>query len=179
MLQNLLSIKLNCKKEELVFALNKNGRPFLKNTRWNGDFNISHSGDWIICALAAIGKVGIDVEEIKPIDLRIAVKVLTHEEYLSMIELDSCSQLSFFYNIWTLKESFIKVTGQGLILEPASFGFNMKEWEENKIILKKDICRNWIFKQYSLSENYSIAVCSNNKRLPDKIETLPIHKILD
>src|SRR5882762_9985635 len=40
------------------------GKPYLKDSP---DFNISHSGNRVVCVVSQNGKVGIDLEEIVPI----------------------------------------------------------------------------------------------------------------
>ena len=45
-----------------------------------GDFNLSHSGDWIVLAVTTIGRVGIDVEEIKPVSEDMMIYALSETE---------------------------------------------------------------------------------------------------
>ncbi len=42
------------------------GRPFVGNRI---DFNISHSGGYVLCAITDSGMLGIDIEKIRPISL--------------------------------------------------------------------------------------------------------------
>ena len=53
--------------KSLVF--NKNGRPKLPNLSNNLDFNISHSGQFVVCAISNSIPVGIDIEKIKEIEI--------------------------------------------------------------------------------------------------------------
>ena len=115
----------------------RTGRPFLnKYHGWKGDFNLSHSEEWIICGLASTGRIGVDIEKIQPIDLSVTELCFTQEEidYFQYIPHDR--QLSFFFDIWTAKESFVKAIGKGLLYPLDSFGFNMDDWSQNKITLR-------------------------------------------
>ncbi|EJS12877.1 4'-phosphopantetheinyl transferase superfamily protein [Bacillus mycoides] len=140
----------------------RTGRPFLnKYHGWKGDFNLSHSEEWIICGLASTGRIGVDIEKIQPIDLSVTELCFTQEEidYFQYIPHDR--QLSFFFDIWTLKESFVKAIGKGLLYPLDSFGFNMDDWSQNKITLRNT---NSDFSQFyfclnRLEQNYTIAVC--------------------
>lgn len=56
--------------------------------------------------------VGVDIESIGPFDLRLAKELFTEEEYQEVLVNED--SLAAFYDIWTLKESYIKAVGQGL-----------------------------------------------------------------
>lgn len=81
--------KIGC--NHFVFDINQYGKPFLINYQ-NIHFNISHSGKWVVCATDVL-PVGIDIEEIKPTDLKIAESFFSPSEYTSLLEqpLDSFS----------------------------------------------------------------------------------------
>ena len=53
---------LGVDSNSVVIERDINGKPQLSNTK-NLHFNISHSGDWVVCAISS-SDVGIDVEEI-------------------------------------------------------------------------------------------------------------------
>ncbi|MBR5992350.1 MAG: 4'-phosphopantetheinyl transferase superfamily protein [Lachnospiraceae bacterium] len=71
------------------------------------DFSLSHSGDKVMCAISDC-EVGCDVEMIKD-NTKVANRFFTgHEAELAR------DNAEVFTRIWTLKESFIKATGEGL-----------------------------------------------------------------
>lgn len=81
------------------------GRPTVANHKhWEGDFNLSHSGDWIVLALTTNGRVGIDVEEIKPVNKDIMHYALSKQEFHKALH----QPLHAFYELWTLKEALLK-----------------------------------------------------------------------
>lgn len=88
-------------------------RPFLPGSL---DFNISHTSGMVVCAATVDGRVGIDVEKIKPVDLSDYRRVFTTKEY----EYISQSQHSIarFYELWTKKEAVMKADGRGFGLDP-------------------------------------------------------------
>ena len=79
------------------------------------DFNISHSGDMIVCAALRGGQIGIDIEQIRPIDMEDYRDYLTGNEWL-YINKQPDRQKAFF-EIWTRKEALIKACGTGLDAE--------------------------------------------------------------
>ena len=80
------------------------------------DFNISHSGNYILCALAQGQRVGIDIEEHRPIALVDFREVFSLREW-ALIE-HSPDPQGAFYAQWTRKESAAKADGRGLSLPP-------------------------------------------------------------
>ena len=52
MVRAILCDKFHYQNSQISFEYSGNGKPFLKNNR-NIHFNISHSGDWVVCAFQA------------------------------------------------------------------------------------------------------------------------------
>lgn len=71
--------------------------------------SVSHSGDRVAVAIAAAGPVGVDVEEIRPLDETIMRHVLAPAESLDGDDLTG-NLLAY----WTRKEAIVKATGDGL-----------------------------------------------------------------
>ena len=92
--------------------LDKNTRPYLNK---NIDFNISHSGGIIICAVAENCRVGIDIEKIT------TIKFSNYADFLSpqqLQEIDSSKDpYGKFFEFWTIQESLLKADGRGLTLD--------------------------------------------------------------
>lgn len=111
--------------KQLEFSVNSYGKPFLIS-RPHFHFNISHTGHYVACALAD-ESVGIDIELIKPADLRIAERFFASDEteYIMADE-----QALRFYEVWTKKESRIKWEGTGLH-KPLS-SFSVFDYNEQK-----------------------------------------------
>ncbi len=87
----------------------KYGRPHLPI---DIDFNISHSGSYVVCAFSQSTTIGIDVEYIKEdIDITDFTSVLTTAEYALLEKSDK--QPQDFFDYWCRKESIIKVDGRG------------------------------------------------------------------
>lgn len=89
----------------------KFNRPFIEGVSF--DFNISHSGEYIVCAFSVNQVVGIDIEYIHPIDLNDFTYILSETEK-EQIENAEDKLLSFF-KTWSAKEAILKAQGSGLI----------------------------------------------------------------
>lgn len=110
--------RCNVPSESIVFGKNENGKPFAENL--DVQFNISHSEDMVVCAVDD-KPVGIDIEKIRQINLKIAKRVYTQDEifYLTAGKDLSENQDSFvlerFFELWTAKEAYLKYLGCGII----------------------------------------------------------------
>lgn len=97
--------------QDVQIVRNEHGRPYaVGNDDWNGDFNLSHSGDWLVMALTKNGHVGIDVEEIKPVTKDVMHYAMTENEIAGIDEIVEPLRLKKFYELWTLKEALFKTT---------------------------------------------------------------------
>ena len=85
-------------------------KPYFENSDFN--FNISHSGKYVVCAGTNQSKLGVDIEEIKSINIQ-DFKEQFHIEEWAQIK-DSGNNLAAFYEFWTMKEAIIKADGKGL-----------------------------------------------------------------
>jgi len=87
-----------------------NGKPFL--TDYPGiHFNLSHCPKAAACVVADC-PVGIDVEEIAPVDREVAQRVLNDGEFAAVSA--SAAPEVAFARYWTQKEALVKLSGRGL-----------------------------------------------------------------
>ena len=152
--------RLRIKNKDLVFGTNNYGKPILLNPH-GIYFNISHSGNWVVCAIDDDGPVGVDVEVIKPIDLAIAERFFSSEEYISLINQPEELQLKYFFLIWTLKESYIKAEGKGLSIPLNSF--SIKIVDHNIYVSAGSEFRKYYFHQSFLEYNVAYALCTPSR----------------
>jgi Phosphopantetheinyl transferase len=94
---------------ELEFGYSDSGKPFLKGHE-GIHFNLSHCRR-CVCCIVADHKVGIDVEEIQ-YDPLLAQQICNEEE-LAIVRSSAEPELEFT-KLWTMKESLLKLTGEGL-----------------------------------------------------------------
>ena len=152
LLRNIIGELIGSKPKELIINKTKYDRPVLVNPdNQDWDFNVSHSGDWIVIGVSNNGGIGVDIEEIRPINMNIAKDCFTDKEIVFLNRYEK-KKLENFYKLWTLKESFVKAIGQGLSCPLKNFYF---EFKGNKIIHKiKNRKSNWQFKMYNIELNY-------------------------
>lgn len=170
--------KLNIKNKDIVFKISKYGKPYLQGFE-NLFFNISHSGKYVVCSLDC-NLIGIDIEEIQPIDAEgIAKNSFNFKEQNYILKEDKLEEkVKRFYEIWTLKESFIKCVGTGLYMPLDSFSIYPNE--KNNLILEYSENKNkYSLKRVEIDKEYKMSVCSENPNLDLKINYISLEKIND
>ncbi len=127
------------------------GKPYIEG---GPEFNLAHSGEYVILAIGD-SAVGCDIERMKKIDyLRVGRVVLTENELTAIENADDARSL--FYEFWTKKESFIKLTGEGFHCPLKNLDFSARQSE---LIHDGAPC---FFKEYML-EDYKIMLCTREK----------------
>jgi 4'-phosphopantetheinyl transferase len=75
-------------------------------------FNISHSGNRVVCGLSTTGRIGVDIEIVKTLDFDDFQTQFTPGEWTAIR--GAADPVAAFYRFWTAKESLIKADGRGL-----------------------------------------------------------------
>jgi len=92
------------------------GRPYLEGRPV--DFSISHSGRWVGLAIGQHLRVGLDLEEQRPVALKDFAHILTPAEQAGIATApDPASALLL---AWCLREAVLKADGTGFILPDAA-----------------------------------------------------------
>ena len=91
-------------------AVTSRGKPYFIDSPWH--FSITHTRHYAFCALSP-KPIGIDAEELdRDINLRLAEKMLSPEEYSQYTQAED-KRLALL-TFWVLKEAQAKYTGEGL-----------------------------------------------------------------
>ena len=108
--------------ESFVINADKNGKPYSTNAH-GLHFNISHSQN-MVAAVVCSKNVGVDIEAIRPVNLKLAKRMCTpHELKYIFGDLPADADyekntnpvyVSRFLEIWTLKEAYLKYKGTGI-----------------------------------------------------------------
>jgi len=112
----------------LSFDTGPFGKPYVIGQE-HMQFNVSHSGDWVLIAISRRGPVGVDVELARP-DLNVlelGATVFTNGELVALSVLAAHAARSAFFRLWTRKEAALKAWGVGLSLDPRSIQVGIDE----------------------------------------------------
>ncbi len=103
-------------------------------------FNLSHSRNLYVLAVSTENKVGVDVElATRARRIReLAARHFSTDEINALQQLSGSEQLAHFYQIWTLKEAYVKAKGLGLT-EPLQ-GFTLTIEDDSRIRFVRGQC---------------------------------------
>ncbi|MDR2238615.1 MAG: 4'-phosphopantetheinyl transferase superfamily protein [Chryseobacterium sp.] len=125
-------------------------KPYLKGQ--NLHFNISHSKDLVVCAIAEF-PLGIDVEFIDK-----KISYLDFQFQMTMNEFSkidrSEDQIRDFFGYWTQKESVMKAHGGGMMIPLDSF-----EIVNNECVIDG---KKYFTKDIFIDENYQSCIASDH-----------------
>lgn len=112
--RSIIAKRLHTQMRDISFRHGSSGKPECSGYS-SVQFSISHSQNDVMCALSN-APVGVDIEHIRPLPYRaIAHRFFTQGECCALFNTPAERQLSFFYRLWTLKESYTKMRGTGLV----------------------------------------------------------------
>jgi 4'-phosphopantetheinyl transferase len=149
------------------FTQNAYGRPQVvprDSTEARISFNVSHTKSLILLGVTGECALGVDVENVsarRP-TLGIADDYFAPEEVAALHALPAVRRPERFFELWTLKESYIKARGMGLSipLDTFSFRFPTEQWVELLSHAGRDgDSAQWRFWQLRPATEYLAAVC--------------------
>ena len=111
---------------EWQFGKNPYGKPFIQHDLPIPlRFNISHTHGIVVLALACNSDIGVDVEWTQ--GTRDIVEIVQHcfspIEVRQLLQLPVEQQHERFFDLWTLKEAYIKARGKGLSIALTEFSY--------------------------------------------------------
>ena len=154
-----------------TIAYGKYGKPYFPQIKDQFRFSLSHSGEYAVCVMAPC-ETGCDIETVKPFREAVAKRVFTGEEYLWLsAEKNAGRGDEAFCRLWTLKESFLKVTGKGFSFPVQEAGFSFAEGPP-VLLLHGQPEPSCSFFELQFSPEYRCAVClqSRNAMQPEVIQ---------
>lgn len=167
---------------ELCFLLGPHGRPELSypDRQPRLRFNLSHTRGLVACAVTLEHAIGVDVEQLErrvEID-QLARSVFSEAERKALAGLSPERRRVRFFELWTLKESYIKAVGQGLALPLRSITLTLDSGQQPCIALGAPIADDgaewWLHVREPVREYMlAVAVHASSVRLTVRELTPP------
>lgn len=83
-------------------------------------FNLSHSGHYVVCGLGP-WPLGVDIQKMAAPNLKLARRFFAAAEADWLLSLPAEKQTRGFYDLWAIKEAYMKYTGKGFKLPMHAF----------------------------------------------------------
>lgn len=145
--------------ESFIEEYGEQGKPYVKG--WPIKYSISHSGDYVLVGFSD-KNIGVDIQQHKKLKADIVGRFYHLEEQKILEACDGDNYTKMFFDIWALKESYIKYTGMGLSQGLSSFSVIpfMDGRSDEQAFVYNDI------------DGYSIGVVSDNESQKLEIKLL-------
>jgi 4'-phosphopantetheinyl transferase len=160
LLRELLGGYLRQAPASLEFSYGQHGKPSLSggNLMCGLCFNLSHSSNLVVYAIARERNLGIDVEHIRPDSAGddIAQRYFSAREVSDLRTLPPETRVEGFFNCWTRKEAYLKATGLGLQIALDSFAVSLLPSQTAQFLCGVE--PQWHLAAYRPVEGYAAAV---------------------
>ncbi len=156
------------------FSADASGRPRIVNppAGLELDFNLSHSAEMVVLAVSDRA-VGVDVEHIaRDSDIDRLDRCFSATERAGLLALAPPGRRRRFFELWTLKESYLKARGVGLRLPLDAFAFGFPGERGLRLSFAppiEDCPRRWRLRQFTPRPDYLVSVCGERSERPGPI----------
>jgi len=167
LVRTVLSRYAAVRPEDWVFSAGAHGRPAISAPRLALplEFNISHSADLVMLGVTSGRALGIDTESIAARSFGIdgLDRYFAPEESAALLALPPEARRRRFFELWTLKESYIKARGMGLAIRLDDFRFELSGARQLTLHMRPGLGDSpglWRVWQLALRPDYLAAVCA-------------------
>ena len=109
--RSIVAKKMSRTIEEIQIERDPGGKPYVIGSALQ--ISLTHSKNWAACSVGEVAS-GVDVEEDSIDELTLAEFFFTTREYQQLCNLNGHARSENFLRLWTIKESFAKLTGRNL-----------------------------------------------------------------
>jgi 4'-phosphopantetheinyl transferase len=177
-LRLLLARYLSIPPQRITFAYGEQGKPALAQAHYSkpsGEplrFNLAHSDQLALFAITRTGRIGIDIERIKPLDDgeigQMAERYFAAEEHEVLRGLLPPARNEAFYTYWTRKEAYIKALGSGLSAPLDSFAVSVAPDEPAQLLRideSAEAAAHWVLYPLSPGAGYVATLAADEPPL--------------
>lgn len=159
-LRSVVARYLETQPESLRFAYGEYGKPALA-TEHVLRFNLSHSHEVALLAVALDAELGVDVEHIRAdfASEDIARRFFSRAEVEVFNALPREEQVAAFFRCWTRKEAYIKAIGKGLSQALDEFDVTLGPGASAELLrAADDDASRWVLRDVDVGEGYAAAL---------------------
>lgn len=161
--RSILGAYTQSRPEDLRFSYSAQGKPSLHPPVGDVRFNVSHSRDLALLAIAQGRDLGVDVEwKNQDIEVeKLAERFFSIQEHQSLLGQAPEKRIAAFFRGWTCKEAFLKAQGMGLSRSLSSFDVDMKVGQPARLLATRPDATEadrWFLRNLEVPEQYAAAV---------------------
>jgi len=176
-LRLLTAAALGRRAAEIQFAQADGGKPVLADRQL--EFNLSHSGEMVLIAVASALPVGIDVERRRTVADRAAIaqRFLHPGEAADLASLPEREAELAFFRCWVRREAVAKALGFGLSLPPDRFCVSCRADEPARLLALSGsgpAPPDWSLIELMAGAHYVAALAVPSPRMAVKCRTLDL-----
>lgn len=146
--------------EQLVFEYSTHGKPYLSQSS-DVRFNLSHSDNLALCAIARNQEIGVDIERVRnDVEIeQLAQRFFSSYEFRALSRVEREFRARAFFRIWTCKEAFVKAQGMGLSLPLDSFDVEVDLAKPAGLLAwRSNVDSQWALRGLEVPEGYAAAL---------------------
>jgi 4'-phosphopantetheinyl transferase len=151
--------------ESFAFVAGEHGRPEISAPELARTvrFNLSHTHGLVACAVTRAADIGVDVEyvERKVEVMSVANHVFSPVEVAGLIALGGEAQRERFFELWTLKEAYIKAIGKGLSAPLRAITFDPAEPDPVPVRFGPEVAdadARWCLRRFPVGDAHRLAL---------------------
>lgn len=163
----LLAAYLGREPSSLRLRANSYGKPEMPacGAEERIEFNVSHSGDLVLMALARGRRVGVDVERVQPelVCESVMATAFSAAEKKAVQSTPDAARTRAFFACWTRKEAYLKALGYGLSLPLGCFDVSVDPDGEAELLAVRPPhprSRQWSLRSLDLGAGYQAALAA-------------------
>lgn len=177
LLRSILGSYLGTLPDQIRLSYNPHGKPELEpveGSRVAGtreehiQFNVTHTEDVALYAVARGRRVGIDVERIRPgfADDRLSETFFAPREAAALRSLPPNEQQKAFFACWTRKEAYVKARGEGLVMPLDAFEVSLLPGDPPTLLTPDDPAEaaRWSLCELDLGPEYAATLAVEGQR---------------
>jgi 4'-phosphopantetheinyl transferase len=161
--------------QEINLVFGEKGKPHIGNLT-DVHYNISHSGHYVVCAVSS-KELGIDVERIRKVNLRIAERFFSPSEIHDLMAVEEENRMQYFITLWTIKESYLKAIGRGLTQHLNSF--TIVRNGNSYLLTGNEEAELYGIEIQQLNHEYMMAICAHLPYSPSDIRHVTLTDIIN
>lgn len=147
------------------------GKPFADSSRIP-PFSLSHSGDWCVCAIGTEGMIGVDIEKMTKRQPELFPLLFRKEE--------ECKSDSAFFTRWTIKESYLKAIGTGLMVDLQTLIVEEGAMGEYRVKHQQQYYPRGKVKVFNLLKQYCLSLCTLQEvKLPAHLQLYTFEELIE